>query len=418
MKDPEQHAVTDWVVEKIVYHHYQHDGSIIQRIAFRCPAKDCNVEFPELSAISEHISKIHTVCSTPECEDGDTLASDSTDCIIEEIRLPDGEVRLVCPACKLQFPTSAYDKLCEHAAREHGWFLDTGETESSSEGMDLLFQGVDNRDFALRDIARSRLHVISLGSYCSIKLSMQHMGLGEAHLPFDWIRTSSAGIGHFLNNGFKDFFSVASKRELEGGQGTEYRSKHHTFVHDDITKQAVREKLGRRIERFLALAQDSKDLLFVRACASTDELAETEDLYASLMSVFGNSQRRVLLALVVDGQADNVGSIRHTGLPGVIFIPNAYKADMSGPVYCKAIKQSVTLALEASVGCSGAIGFGLSSISCASVQSGTALLTSKVLQPCRTSSGVPDLSSFESSCTEHVDLSLHPGWPLPVAGSC
>jgi len=418
MRAPEQHVVTDWVIEKTVFHHHQHDGSIIQKVVFRCPAKHCNMEFPNLSAITEHIAQIHTVPSTQPCEVGNTLASESSDCIIEEIRLSNGEACLLCPVCKLQFPTSAYDNLCEHAAREHGWFLDTGETESSSESMDLLFQGADNHQFALRDMARSRLHVISLGSYCSVKLSMQHMGLGEAHLPFDWIRTSSAGIRHFLNNRLEDFFSVASKRELENGQGTEYRSKHHAFVHDDITKQAVRDKLGRRVERFLALKEDSKDLLFVRACASTDELEETEDLYAALMNVFGNPQRRVLLALIVDGQVDAAGTIRHAGLPGVIFIPNAFMADMSGPVYCKTIEHSVTLALEASVGCPGDTGFGLHSTPCSFVQSGTALLASKTFNSCRTSSGVPELSSFESSWPEHVDLSLHPGWPLPAVGGC
>lgn len=378
------------------------------------------MEFPDLAALLEHISQIHTVPSTQEREDSSTVPStqeceDSSTCTIEEVRLPNGETRLVCPACTLQFPTFAYDKLCEHAAREHGWFLDTGEPESSSESMDLLFQGVDNHRFALRDIARSRLHVISLGSYCSVKLSMQHMGLGEAHLPFDWIRTSSAGIQHFLNNEFEDYFAVACKCELDNGQGTEYRSKHHTFVHDDITKQTVRQKLGRRIERFLALKKDSKDLLFVRACASTDELEETENLYVALMNLFGGLQRRVLLALVVDGQVDSVDIIRHAGLPGVIFIPHVSPADMSGPVYCKAIETSVALALEASVGFSETVGFGLNVTPCSFVQSGAALLASKALKPCCASylSGVPALS-----CTDHVDLSLQPDWPLPALGGC
>lgn len=407
----QQQDLHDWVIKKTIFHHHQNDGSIIQKEVFHCPCSPCEQEFQDLAALFEHVAQIHTMSSTPETPERD----DSSTCVIEEIRLSNGENRLVCPACNLQFATSAYDKLCEHAAREHGWFLDAGEQDSSSESMDLLFQGAGNHMFALRDIARSRLHVISLGSYCSVKLSIQHMGLGEAHLPFDWIRTSSAGIQHFLNNEFEDFFSVACKRELEHEQGIEYRSKYHTFVHDDITKQTVRQKLARRIERFLALKKDSNDLLFVRACASTEELDETENLYTALTNLFGCPQRRVLLALILDGQVDSEDTIRHASLPGVIFIPHVSPADMSGPVYCKAIETSAALALEASVGSSGARGFGLNNSPCSFVQSGAALLTSKALKPCCASylSGVPALSF-----TDHVDLSLQPDWPLPALEVC
>ncbi|CAK9077059.1 unnamed protein product [Durusdinium trenchii] len=170
--------------------------------------------------------------------------------------------------------------------------------------------------------AQQQLQLVSLGSFCGMKFSIQRLGLGDAHLPFDWIRTTSQGLERFLKHGFDDFF-VAKRYDLPEAGMKVHRAEHHSFWHDDVSQPEVREKLLRRVNRFLGLAEntpESRDLLFIRSCACTDELREAEALYSALCGRFTvGPGRRLLLAMVVDGQERYEGPILHAFLPGLAF---------------------------------------------------------------------------------------------------
>lgn len=255
----------------------------------------------------------------------------------------------------------------------------------------------------------SRLRVVSLGSFCGVKFSIQRLGLGEAHLPFDWVRTTAEGVRHFLQSRFSDFFSIVSRVDVANLQV--YRSERHSFWHDDISQAASREKLSRRIERFCALQQDCKDLLFVRSCTSTDELLEVEALYEQLCVFFGSGKnRRVLLLVAVDGQEDFQGPVVHKELPGVLFYAQPLVEDAASPesrAYCQAISYATDAALDvspATIAGNLDVGFGLASSQAMSTQRGEKLID--VLRYCDAGmyTGYGDLQSFEEPGKQHIDL--------------
>jgi len=197
-----------------------------------------------------------------------------------------------------------------------------------------------------------------------------------------------------------------------------FRSKFHSFWHDDITTAKARGKLQRRIRRFLELREDPKDLLFVRSCESTDALPEVEALYAALCACFGGGQRRVLLLVIVEGQEDVQGPILHQRLPGVVFYSQHLNLDTSGEAYHQAVSWAVDAALDVPGECDPGVGFGLVD-SCPEggqlrrVPSGAALIgrhdaqvDAPLLKPCHAAlhSGFAGLASFEESHVPHFNL--------------
>lgn len=198
-----------------------------------------------------------------------------------------------------------------------------------------------------------RIHVVSLGCFCGVKLSLQHMGLGHAHLPFDWMRTTSAGVAHFVRNRFQGYFSCKTQLNVPDSQLKMQRSEQHSFWHDDIFQEQDREKLERRIDRFQGLSTKSHDILFLRACSSTDELLDVEDLFMALQENFaggsesGSLPHRVLLAVFVDGQKAFEGPILHKQLPGLIFYCIGPHEQNHARAYCEAIASAVTVTLAA-----------------------------------------------------------------------
>jgi len=347
-----------WTIKKFIYRHLQQDGSVVQRITYHCPVQGCCEEFADMMTLSDHVEDGHGVPMGPK---GGKLGGAGLS--IRVVCLPNGEFRQLCPFCMMQFPMSAKQELFKHAAEEHGEVCTAkgGELHGQSEHLDLCYMAPSEAWHPRRDEVRKRLHVVSLGSFCGMKLSMQRLGLGEAHLPFDWIRTTSAGVRHFIRSRFQGFFRIAGKCDVPNTHMTMYRSELHSFWHDDITKQEVREKMWRRIDRLLALRDSSRDLLFVRSCASTDELAEVEDLYSALVDVFSATQKRILLAVVAGEQDVFQGPILHQGLPGVAFFGEAVgnSAPTGGPIFCRTLAAACNAALEAPQGCSPGAGFGL-----------------------------------------------------------
>jgi len=352
-------------ITRKVYRYAQTDGSVLQQIAYTCPCQDCDEEFPDLQVLGHHTHTAHGVSL-----DGQPNPPEKTDkpakFQIRCVQLPNGEQRLVCPSCIMQFEKSEETMLLSHLAEEHGMLCggSKGVVFGHPEHMDLLYTAPTAAWLPTREQALQRLRIISLGSFCSMKLSIQKLGLAESHLPFDWVRSSSRGIRHFVNNSFSDFFCVATKYTVPNANMTMYRSELHSFWHDDIADPEARSKQERRIERFHSMRDDPRDLLFLRSCASTEELPEVEKLHATLVEAFGRKSgegppRRVMLGIVIDGQEVLQGPFVNEFAPGVAIMqqpwPNTSK--VAGPTYCDSVSSFVGSALAPQSAGSDSVGF-------------------------------------------------------------
>lgn len=198
--------------------------------------------------------------------------------------------------------------------------------------------------------------VISLGCFCGVKFSIQKLGHGTAHLPFDWVRTRIGAVLHFLRTDFEGFYDTRSPLLVPDTGGlTARRSESHSFWHDDIDNAQVREKLSRRIRRLKDLgsptasatesceappAQHHPPLLFVRALATTGELALVDELHAELVKQFGSGSSRVFLLAIVGFQTKLRGPFRSASSPGLLMycLPKEIHADDSEFPYCEPIE--------------------------------------------------------------------------------
>lgn len=373
------------------------DGSMNSRKVYVC--ETCGTEFDEVDQFMVHSQK--------PCNKSPPKVT------VFRMKLANGEFRFLCPTCEEQFEEEA--ALLDHAASAHGgaWAAPGAAPGSEAERMDLLHQGCSDLWHPSRDEALRRLRVISLGSFCGVKFSIQRLGLGNAHHPFDWLRSSSAGVRHFLRNGFADFFSVATQVDVPGTKLRVYRSERHSFWHDDIARPEARAKLQRRVERLLGLASEAEDLLFVRSCVTTQELHDVEDLYAALRERFvraGGPTRRVLLVVIVDGQMNFQGPVRHAELPSVVFFGqplNPRASDADGDAYCRAISVAVDAALALPEKCDPDCGFGLDDAPW--TPSASALLTQGVR--CANSSSKDAVLAPRTGVPwVHCDAGLHSGY--------
>lgn len=148
------------------------------------------------------------------------------------------------------------------------------------------------------------LILCSLGCFCGPKLTFQKMGRGAETLPFDWMRVSFEGLLHFLSSDFDGFFDYTTKKSVPGASMTMYRSRLHSFWHDNPESQETKDKYGRRIARFKNLGASQRPILFVRVAATTDEILRADELLSALRSFFGEL---AALLLIADFQHTNKG---------------------------------------------------------------------------------------------------------------
>merc|ERR1719473_958127 len=142
----------------------------------------------------------------------------------------------------------------------------------SIEGSAEVARAAFDRELSL---VHAKVQAVSLGGSCGPKISLRRLGLGEATLPFDWMRTRVHGVIHWLRHGFDDFLVTHQRIEVsfQDMAMTVYRSPAHSFWHDDIQDEDCQEKLRRRISRFLSLdSAEARPLLFVRGIAGSTEL--------------------------------------------------------------------------------------------------------------------------------------------------
>jgi len=166
------------------------------------------------------------------------------------------------------------------------------------------------------------LQVVSLGSSCAVKITLRRLGLGEATMPFDWMRTRARALIHWIDSEFDGFFRMQERVELtfQNKALKVFRSHMHSFWHNDLDDDGSREQLWRRVARFLELAVDpaGRSLLFVRSVAGTAELSETEFLFEALQRRFESCGRTVYLLVVMEDQG-LVGPILHSKYPRIMF---------------------------------------------------------------------------------------------------
>lgn len=194
------------------------------------------------------------------------------------------------------------------------------------------------------DLAPEGLVAVSLGCYCGVKLSFRRLGLDSATLPLDWNRTRIEKVIEFLQTDFDEYLSdVDGPISIPNTKLSAFRGPGHSFWHDNIEDPDVQIKLERRIDRFLQLGASSRQIMFVRALATYDELAEADDLYAELLSKFGSDDTEVYLLVIVCMQDVN-GPVKSDQSPGLFIFQLGKQAhgsavDADGPApFCEPIK--------------------------------------------------------------------------------
>mmetsp|Transcript_131729 Transcript_131729/g.299536 ORF Transcript_131729/g.299536 Transcript_131729/m.299536 type:complete len:205 (+) Transcript_131729:3-617(+) len=95
------------------------------------------------------------------------------------------------------------------------------------------------------------------------------------------------------------------------------RSRYHSFWHHDIRLPGPREKVQRRVDRFLSLGVAPKPLVFVRHAARTGEVARSEALLAALTARFGPE----IYLLICIGKQHFEGPVFHSQDHRLIFYP-------------------------------------------------------------------------------------------------
>jgi len=201
-----------------------------------------------------------------------------------------------------------------------------------SDLMELLSQGEPS---LLAGSGTDHVRLVSLGCTCGPKLSFQKLGRGAETLPFDWVRSRMEGLLHFMRADFEGFFDYTTRDANTAGHMVMYRSRHHSFWHDDPRDSGMRERYMRRIKRFQSIDARSSPVLFVRAVNSTSELALVEEFLAELMARFGQN---AMLLLILDFQQGAEGPAWVRGLNNlmVYFHPSKDRVPASAP-YMKPI---------------------------------------------------------------------------------
>eukprot|EP00971_Amphidinium_carterae_P169846 3365027-Amphidinium_carterae.1 len=185
---------------------------------------------------------------------------------------------------------------------------------------DVLEQSVDA---VANKASQDGIILASLGCYPGTKRTFQHMGLGGAVLPFDWIRVSMDGLMTFIEKDFQDFFNFSTVHVVESMSLTVYRHQHHSFWHDTAGTQEFRDKVVKRIANFNGLAATSENILFVRVVATSEEILQSHKLLEALVNKFGEG--KVGLLMIVDWQSAHTGAFVVDDLEDVMvyFLPGA-----------------------------------------------------------------------------------------------
>ncbi|MFK3960737.1 DUF1796 family putative cysteine peptidase [Guptibacillus hwajinpoensis] len=159
--------------------------------------------------------------------------------------------------------------------------------------------------------------IVSLGSSCSPAAHLRRNHLRKFSMPFDWIVTPKlSDINRVIQNQFKDFMLLENLQRIDGqanflddneiAQNSKayfVQDTHNNMlsVHDfpilpnkewNDTYPAYRQKLERRIERFLLQLQQASSILFIRWSGN---LAEAIEMQQTLKKCVNGSFHILLL---------------------------------------------------------------------------------------------------------------------------
>ena len=93
--------------------------------------------------------------------------------------------------------------------------------------------------------------IVSLGVDCGVANFLKENGLRNFSLPFDWV-VSYGGVSNILKNNFSNYIP---KDNLQFN-----RKDNVKFIHENFPADI--EKMNRRINRFLNLLNDDKEIIF------------------------------------------------------------------------------------------------------------------------------------------------------------
>jgi len=142
---------------------------------------------------------------------------------------------------------------------------------------------------------------VSVGHNFGVRLALDSLNLaGPLTFPFDSTCTLLDGIIHCLRDNFEKFLDLSQFERLARADGSiAYRGSHHSFWHENLDKQGTIDDYMGRISNFRSLDANKVPLLFVRAAATSSELADAARLLAELKQVVG---AKACLLLILDGQ--------------------------------------------------------------------------------------------------------------------
>lgn len=142
-------------------------------------------------------------------------------------------------------------------------------------------------------------HFISLGSFCSVALDLEALGLREASMPFDWnIDLRFEGVIDCIEKGFEHFLDEEELRQSEEAPEHYMNRYEIQFFHDfnmwdPLREQlpAVQDKYERRILHFYQIT--AEPTLFIRYMddrileedGTPHELRYVEENYGHVMDV-------------------------------------------------------------------------------------------------------------------------------------
>jgi len=185
--------------------------------------------------------------------------------------------------------------------------------------------------------------VVSIGSWCGVTNQLKKFNLRTFSGPFDWVTTPTlTHVNRVLKNKFQDYMVIDNMKFIEyakfaideDDQSNDVILEKQTYVLEDLKYNigsyhdflvtpgkhwtadypGFRTKLDYRINRFLNKIKNSQSTLFIRYCATYNEVVELQ----SILSEMTDGSFHILIVNPVG----NLTAIRENnwGLHGVVFV--------------------------------------------------------------------------------------------------
>ncbi|NOU98869.1 DUF1796 family putative cysteine peptidase [Paenibacillus planticolens] len=161
----------------------------------------------------------------------------------------------------------------------------------------------------LQEIKGSYDEIVSLGSACNPSIHLKRLHLRTFSGPLDWhVSLSLSDVSRLLKNSFKDFMVLKNMCLIDGSahvleDGVPIQSVKSHFVKDNyynilsvhdfpivpnqhwtMTYSSYRDKMNRRIDRFIEKMTTSQNILFVRWNASYEQAVELQAVLSEIVT--------------------------------------------------------------------------------------------------------------------------------------